>query len=62
LVKMKDGKIAEWKGLGKVMALAGDKPAFSTYVRDGIQNFLETNKPAASEPPVKSLPAIPLPK
>jgi hypothetical protein len=77
LVKMKDDKITEWKTLGKVMALAGDRAAFSAYVREGIQSFLTTNKPEVNKPATNTpttnksvtpestsppLPAIPLPK
>jgi hypothetical protein len=44
LAKMKDNQTLGWKRLGKVMALAGDKPAFTKYVREEIERMLEPEK------------------
>jgi hypothetical protein len=74
LVRMKDGKAADWKRLDKVWALVGDKPAFIEYVRGEIARMLAPDKKAEAEAPdgtipvpdadsvsAKETPAVPLP-
>jgi len=41
LVKMKDGKQAEWKNLMKVWQLLGNKEAFLRYVQVELRSYLE---------------------
>ena len=41
LVRMKDGKQAEWTNLGRVWELTGDRDAFLRYVQQGIRGYLE---------------------
>lgn len=44
LVRMKDGKQAEWKNLEKVWDLLGDKEAFEKYVKEETTNYLKAAK------------------
>jgi hypothetical protein len=58
LAKMKDNKPIVSRPLGKVMALAGDRPAFAAYVRGEIERMLAPEKkPAPTKPP-----SIPVPE
>lgn len=41
LVRMKDGKQAEWTNLERVWELNGDQAAFLRYVQQGIRGYLE---------------------
>jgi len=43
LVKMRDGKQAEWKNLSRVWELVGRKDAFLRYVRDEVRAYLEAS-------------------
>jgi hypothetical protein len=43
LVKMKDGKQAEWKNLMKVWQLLGNKEAFLRYVQVELRSYLEAS-------------------
>jgi hypothetical protein len=76
LARMKDDQMQEWKRLDKVLALVGDKPAFTKYVREEIERMLadkqpmppETQTPGPAIPapsaegaPAKETPAIPIP-
>jgi hypothetical protein len=40
LVRVKDGKQAEWKNLEKVWELTGDKQAFREYVQQEVRAYL----------------------
>ena len=43
LVKMKDGKQAEWKNLSRVWELVRRKDAFLRYVQDEVRAYLEAS-------------------
>ena len=43
LVKMKDGKQAEWKNLVKVWQLLGDREDFLRYVQAELRSYLEAS-------------------
>jgi hypothetical protein len=43
LVKMKDGKQAEWKNLMKVWQLLGNREAFLRYVQVELRSYLEAS-------------------
>ena len=43
LVKMKDGKKAEWKNLMKVWQLLGNREAFLRYVQVELRSYLEAS-------------------
>jgi hypothetical protein len=43
LVKMKDGKQAEWKNLIKVWQLLGNREPFLRYVQDEVRSYLEAS-------------------
>jgi hypothetical protein len=43
LVKMKDGKQAEWKNLMKVWQLLGNKEDFLRYVQGEVRSYLEAS-------------------
>ena len=45
LARMKGGEIADWKSLGRVWALVGDKAGFASYVRDEINKMLRQAEP-----------------
>lgn len=51
LVKMKDGKIGQWRRLDKVWGLVKDKPAFAQYLREEVDQMLKggEEKPAAGK-------------
>jgi hypothetical protein len=58
---MKDGQLDTWKRLPRVLALARDKPALSTYLRDEIDKLLETRGTAPESAEPAEGPAIPVP-
>jgi hypothetical protein len=63
LAKMKDDQLQDdWKSLGKVMALAGDKPALAAYVRDEIKQMLPRVRQSVPMPSEANGPAIPVPE
>jgi len=43
LVKVKDGKQAEWKNLRRVWELVNRKDAFLSYVQDEVRSYLEAS-------------------
>ncbi len=61
LVRMKEGQLDTWKRLPRVLALARDKPALSTYLRDEIDKLLETRGTAPESGGTSDGPAIPVP-
>jgi len=61
LARMNGGQIEDWKRLDRVLALAGDKPAFAEYVRHGIRQMLETTNPQQAPAPQGDALPIPVP-
>ena len=51
LAKMKGGQIDDWKRLDQVWALVGDKPAFTKYVHEEIDQMLNSAKAQNAETP-----------
>ncbi len=61
LVRMKDGKAADWKRLDKVWGIVNDTAAFVEYVQTEIRAMREADKPAAPQlaPLQQASPEIP---
>lgn len=51
LVKFKDGKQVDWKGLPEVWEHTGDKPAFLNFVQSSLREFLDDRQTASAETP-----------
>lgn len=73
LVKFKDGKQVEWKGLPEVWEHTGDKSAFLDFVQSSLRDFLADRRAVRSETPTAAamlessledapLPDLPLPE
>lgn len=73
LVKFKDGKQVDWKGLPEVWEHTGDKPAFLDFVQSSLRDFLDDRQAVPSETPTAAavlessledapLPDLPLPE
>lgn len=51
LVKFKDGKQVDWKGLPEVWEHTGDKPAFLNFVQSSLRDFLDDRQAVSTERP-----------
>ncbi len=61
LARVKAGQVQDWKRLDKVWALVEDKPAFASYVRDEIQQFIIADgRQSAPALPITIQPANPV--
>jgi hypothetical protein len=61
LARKKAGQIEDWKRLDQVWALVGDKPAFTKYVHDEIDQMLNSAKDRDSATPSNTISEIPIP-